>query len=630
MHSLTQGNGDKQQSLYYADDGRPAPTPTSSQSTVTYNNETASRTGQNPQDLGSFHPAQSENNSHLMVFGPLNTSQPIDLNSQYVHPQEYHKHMSMAVQQIPPNSVGPSNVYTEVADGEGYRLDYTGQQEQQNHYVPYSQQPQSRSYSHPQHLANNNNNNNNNNIINRRTQSHNAGYFSRSSMNPSFVQPGSIAPYQTAPPNAYLFPQTSYHPHQPHPLQQDIEPLSGSSYNPVDRSVLTVSESLSDTVAANNNNFASIYPYALASRVQESQPQSQSSLASYSQNYLNSPYAYMSHPAAPPPTTSDDPMHGNRTKNGLNLGEEVNFGFPVMTPTLQTQPIVGLTSGQHHQSPELVSQMYGQLNLQHQHENLLPGTSPTTSTTATIKGSTGSTATATTSKENKTKLRRKKSSKRDPTKSTDSSHSADSNSNSSTSTGSASSSSSQFPCPHCSKVFAKPFNLKSHLVSHSTLKPFKCVHCSRSFARDYDRKRHEDIHGSYKTYRCGGNLVSPLLIWGCSKRFSRLDALVKHYRSDVGLLCLKPFLDRLRPYYVWKGASNTAVEDDTDDDVDEGDSLGNIQGLDSTNEDQDLWLAYEDLVGCLGEERICDLFQRLKVFLETHPAEEEASETRNS
>lgn len=180
------------------------------------------------------------------------------------------------------------------------------------------------------------------------------------------------------------------------------------------------------------------------------------------------------------------------------------------------------------------------------------------------------------------------------------------------------SSDTSFACPKCSKVFQKPFNLKSHLVSHSDTKPFQCSHCSRSFARNYDCKRHEDIHRNYKSFKCGGNANSSQLvlgndrkwIWGCSKRFSRLDALVKHYRSDAGLLCIRPFLDRLRFYHVEE--NNEGKQD--------------IQGLNESSSDQVLWKDYEDLAKCLGKERICDLFDRLDKFLESYDKEEQGEQ----
>ncbi|KAH3688164.1 hypothetical protein WICPIJ_000854 [Wickerhamomyces pijperi] len=52
----------------------------------------------------------------------------------------------------------------------------------------------------------------------------------------------------------------------------------------------------------------------------------------------------------------------------------------------------------------------------------------------------------------------------------------------------------KYPCPHCPKIFPKTYGLKSHLVSHSNLKPFNCKFCRRGFARSHDCKRHEMLH----------------------------------------------------------------------------------------------------------------------------------------
>ncbi|KAI9137046.1 hypothetical protein BKA69DRAFT_1016896, partial [Paraphysoderma sedebokerense] len=47
-----------------------------------------------------------------------------------------------------------------------------------------------------------------------------------------------------------------------------------------------------------------------------------------------------------------------------------------------------------------------------------------------------------------------------------------------------------FVCEVCDKVFHKRYNLTSHMVSHSNLRPFKCVPCGRLFARKHDCVRH--------------------------------------------------------------------------------------------------------------------------------------------
>jgi uncharacterized Zn-finger protein len=100
----------------------------------------------------------------------------------------------------------------------------------------------------------------------------------------------------------------------------------------------------------------------------------------------------------------------------------------------------------------------------------------------------------------------------------------------------------EFLCDFCGKTFAKNYNLKSHLKTHSDAKPFKCSFCERSFARNHDKKRHEYLHQGVKRFQCGGTLKDGVTRWGCGKHFSRADGLGRHFRTDIGWLCIRPLM----------------------------------------------------------------------------------------
>ncbi len=100
----------------------------------------------------------------------------------------------------------------------------------------------------------------------------------------------------------------------------------------------------------------------------------------------------------------------------------------------------------------------------------------------------------------------------------------------------------RYPCEMCDKVFHRPYNLRSHLKSHSDEKPFACKHCGRKFTRGHDKKRHELLHDGNKKFKCGGLLKDGVTRWGCNKKFARADALGRHFRTETGWLCIRPLM----------------------------------------------------------------------------------------
>ncbi|XXG96436.1 hypothetical protein Hte_002719 [Hypoxylon texense] len=97
---------------------------------------------------------------------------------------------------------------------------------------------------------------------------------------------------------------------------------------------------------------------------------------------------------------------------------------------------------------------------------------------------------------------------------------------------------SEFPCPHCERVFKKKYNLESHLTTHSDIRPHTCSECSSSFARLHDLNRHKRTHQE-KEFICGGELENGQR-WGCQKKFARADTLQNHYKTASGQACIPP------------------------------------------------------------------------------------------
>ncbi|KAM9900524.1 hypothetical protein OXX69_009053 [Metschnikowia pulcherrima] len=97
---------------------------------------------------------------------------------------------------------------------------------------------------------------------------------------------------------------------------------------------------------------------------------------------------------------------------------------------------------------------------------------------------------------------------------------------------------SSYACHLCEKKFTRPYNLKSHLRTHTDDRPFICNICGKAFARQHDRKRHEELHSGEKKYQCRG-LLRDGTPFGCGRKFARADALRRHFQTESGRECIK-------------------------------------------------------------------------------------------
>lgn len=98
-----------------------------------------------------------------------------------------------------------------------------------------------------------------------------------------------------------------------------------------------------------------------------------------------------------------------------------------------------------------------------------------------------------------------------------------------------------FMCPveGCGKMFARKFNLKTHMNTHdpARARPFLCPdpNCNKTFVRFHDLDRHQTVHSKTKEFTCA-----------CGVSFTRKDAKNRHIRqrkcayADAEMLSTSP------------------------------------------------------------------------------------------
>lgn len=84
----------------------------------------------------------------------------------------------------------------------------------------------------------------------------------------------------------------------------------------------------------------------------------------------------------------------------------------------------------------------------------------------------------------------------------------------------------RFGCPLCPMSFFTKYNLRHHLVTHSTEKNYSCETCGKDFKRRSSLRIHQRIHETVRQYTCTT----------CNKSFHQQGAMKRHERIHTGIL----------------------------------------------------------------------------------------------
>ncbi|KAA0186800.1 Protein glass [Fasciolopsis buskii] len=94
-------------------------------------------------------------------------------------------------------------------------------------------------------------------------------------------------------------------------------------------------------------------------------------------------------------------------------------------------------------------------------------------------------------------------------------------------------------CFLCARVYARPSTLKTHLRTHSGLRPYQCVGCGKKFSQVANLTAHMRTHSGDRPFQC------PV----CHRSFSQSSSVTTHMRTHSGErpykchMCSKAFAD---------------------------------------------------------------------------------------
>lgn len=94
-------------------------------------------------------------------------------------------------------------------------------------------------------------------------------------------------------------------------------------------------------------------------------------------------------------------------------------------------------------------------------------------------------------------------------------------------------------CFLCARVYARPSTLKTHLRTHSGLRPYQCIGCGKKFSQVANLTAHMRTHSGDRPFQC------PV----CHRSFSQSSSVTTHMRTHSGErpykchMCSKAFAD---------------------------------------------------------------------------------------